>query len=187
MRIIVSGSDWLVDLVKKQNIGYEINRLAETLNCKKHSITLVEMNLSDLKKIDSNAPDWVLASVRGENDIILLSSLKLKDDDFIKKIILHEFVHISMIYLRDNCPLYIYEGIAMNLSGQIEKEVDLTSYTKFTHLEYNTPQFYRIAYNLIKVAIDIYTLQTLLKLIFNYEYEIIERKIIEVITQEKLR
>jgi hypothetical protein len=180
MNIIFRDLDWL----RKQDqkiVCSQIEELNQKLNFKKNLLEILGMDYDYYKKnVDIFAPEWVVASIRSPNTIILLSKLEAHNIEYIQAIVKHEFVHIALMDIEESCPKYIFEGIAMHFAGQEECDINLNEITTIS-IDYSDENFYGKAYHLVSQAVKAYGYDELLYLVRNKKFDEINKTVIHSI------
>jgi len=122
-RIVFLPDDYSVENINK-HILKSIKKLKGFYdkNISNINIELVYSRKELNKKIKKKTPDW-LVGFTDKNKIYLFSPLVVekysshrKSD--LNKIITHEFCHIFNAKINNNIPIWLDEGLAMNLSNQ---------------------------------------------------------------------
>lgn len=119
-----------------------------------------------------NAPDFVMATAFGTDDIRMVSPNAGVDSEMLMKGVVHEFVHcvhLSIEYAPNN-PRWLWEGLAMYESKWFfdPKEVDFIKDQKFPSLDsLNDGSEYMLGYVIIEAVKEIWDFDVVLQLIKN--------------------
>lgn len=141
------------EIEKKVKSIRKLFNFSQAIDIKKFE-TLTDAEVYFGKKL----PGWFIgASI--DNTIFLLDFCKWHKGYGVKpaQVLLHEFVHTAVKHTNKCCPIWINEGLALNLSGQINDMISnnkLKIDKRIYDLHYDDPGFYIICgysiYSLIK-------------------------------------
>ena len=114
-------------------------------------------------------PEWVKAfSIN--NYIGVINMNEWKENDNIKKILIHEFTHCAMraICKKEEIPLWVDEGIAMYMAHQIEQTyLETEKLLEITSSETILDNIYVYASDLMNRLVSKIGIETLIKLLKN--------------------
>ncbi|QSF44233.1 gluzincin family metallopeptidase [Paenibacillus tianjinensis] len=104
-------------------------------------------------------PSWVIGTIYGKDILIVnYERWKHKNIGTLEELIIHEFSHIVLhSKLRSSCPLWLDEGLAVYLSGQINNfALDAFNHVKTDvyNLNYDDEVFYISSAKAVKKLVD---------------------------------
>lgn len=112
-------------------------------------------------------PPWVIGTTQKGSILIVNYELwRHKNLGTMEELITHEFIHLALQHkLKSPCPLWLNEGMAVYLSGQIGSLVseDYESDSQDVYnLDYSNENFYVISGLAVKKLVDCYGLHTII-------------------------
>lgn len=154
----------------KEKLFYETYNKIKGLFELDQSVDLIVVeSRQELDDLGLDLAEWVIGFYNENYQIIILDKNLWKDKDStnMEKLILHEFVHISMLKYQDH-PSWLEEGLAVVLSGQYEdmnlEYIDLAS-TDFYGLDYYQDNFYDISAKAVLSLIEDLSLNKIVELL----------------------
>lgn len=177
--IIESYQNKLVGIINSEGFVKTVAFIRKIFDFKENIKVAVYDRKNFLKETGLEVPDWVVGMDYNQK-IVLFEELFDYQEDYISKILIHEFVHCIMGSLNICIPLFLYEGLAMYFAGQSEsRPYNLKMFSSLAQLDYNTPDFYAISYTITRKFVEYYSLDKVISMIKTNE----KNNVIEVIEE----
>lgn len=162
------------DILDIDDLYLEFKKLIEVFRYKGEKIYIKQVNsLEELSLLlNEEVPEWVIGCYK-YNYIYILKKSKWRDKNAstIRELILHEVVHIMINNtVKDTCPLWLNEGMAVYLSGQGRNIIENRNINIKNpyELSYDDDLYYN-SYIVLKNIIDINSINKVIEVLYKSE------------------
>lgn len=167
--ITIENKEIFKFILAPEQLCKKIIELREMLNFKSQVRIRLFSSINELQhNLGYTVPPWVIGMIQGSSIFILNPSSWLNQNlGTIEQLIVHEFCHIAFRkVMRCPFPIWIDEGLAVNLSGQIESiNSNVTVQKNVYHLSYLDEELYPVAGETVKILIQQYGLGSMINLL----------------------